>query len=124
MSADVLYLALGFDTQVQKEVEVVIPTRLMDYLPTGIPIIAHGPSNVWTLQEAKNKNWAFCINSVDVEEVQLSLNAFMAKDDYSDIVEGAWVEANRRDNVKQSEILANALREVVNGQRNNLGMKQ
>lgn len=114
LAADVLYLALGFETQVQKEVEVVIPTRLMDYLPTGIPIIAHGPANVWTLQEAKNKNWGYCINSVENEKVEERLNSFMALDDYSQYVEGAWEEATRRDNVKQSAILARALNQAVN----------
>jgi len=113
LSADVLYLALGFDTQVQKEVAVVIPTRLMDYLPTGIPIIAHGPANVWTLQEAKNKQWGFCINCVEEQEVKAKLNHFMEMKDYSEIVQGAWDEANRRSNKKQSEILAKALRRAA-----------
>jgi glycosyltransferase involved in cell wall biosynthesis len=109
LSADALYLALGFDTPVQKEVEVVIPTRLMDYLASGIPIIAHGPGNTWTIQEAKNKGWGFAIDSLEDELVHHSLEKFLTLPSYNEIVQSSWKEAKRRDYVNQSKLLADYL---------------
>lgn len=109
LEADTLYMALGFKTPVQTEVEVVIPTRMMDYIATGIPIIAHGPANTWTLQEAKNRGWGFCINSLDVTTVEASLTEFLEMPDYNTLVQSAWNEANRRDYKKISGLLAHYL---------------
>lgn len=109
LAADLLYMALGFETPVQKEVEVVIPTRLMDYLPSGIPIIAHGPSNCWTLKEAKSRAWGFCVNSKEVEVIVKDLQNLLQKVDLSALVENAKLEASRRDYKNQSKLLSDFL---------------
>lgn len=109
LKADALYVALGFDTPVQKEVEVVIPTRLVDYLPTGIPIVAHGPKNTWTIQEARTRGWGYVIDSLDAGVVKSSMEAFLDMPGYEKPVLAAWDEARRRDYLNQSGILANYL---------------
>ena len=118
LEADILYMALGFETNVQKEVEVVIPTRLMDYLPTGIPIIAHGPANTWTLQEAKNRAWGYCINSKEVKVVTQDLDKFLSGESFEPLIEGAWQESIRRDYKNQSKLLADYLHAAVESANN------
>jgi hypothetical protein len=114
LDADVLYLALGFDTEVQKEVEVVLPTRLMDYLPSGIPIIAHGPANTWTLKEAKRRSWAHWINTLDADELFESISTFLSKTNHEELISMAIKESQRRDYHNMSKILSDTMYTAAN----------
>ena len=109
LKADILYLALGFNTPVPKEVEVVIPTRLMDYLPSGIPILAHGPKNSWTMEEAVNKGWGYVIDTLDIDSIVISLREFISKTDHQVYILNAHKEAKRRDFKKISKRFADLL---------------
>jgi hypothetical protein len=113
LAADFLYLALGFQTEVQTEVEVVLPTRLMDYLPSGIPIIAHGPSDTYTLDEAKRRNWAKVINTKDPQELSQELNNLLNHENFDSIVDGALAESHRREYFNMSKILADTLKQAI-----------
>lgn len=113
LGADVLYLAIGYDTPIPLETRVVIPTRLMDYLPAGIPIIAHGPDTTWTIQEARNKKWAKVINTLDLEDLNQEVKLFLEQSNYDDIIKGALEETKRRDFQNISKTLSDILHEAV-----------
>lgn len=113
LEADALYVALGFDTPVHEETKVVIPTRLMDYLPSGKPIIAHGPKYTWMIQEAQNRGWGYVIDSLDVDDIKASLEEFIGLPDYSALINGGLAEGKRRDYVNQSKLLAKYLEQAA-----------
>ena len=109
LKADILYLPLGFNTPIPKEVKVVIPTRLMDYLPSGIPILAHGPKKSWTMEEADNKGWGYVIDTLDVDSIVTSLKEFISKTNYQEYISNAYQEAKRRDFRNISKLFADIL---------------
>ncbi|MBN38069.1 MAG: hypothetical protein CMI29_06330 [Opitutae bacterium] len=109
LGSDVLYLAIGFDTPIPLETRVVIPTRLMDYLPAGIPTIAHGPDTTWTIQEARNRNWAKVINTLDSDQLNQEVKHFLEQRNYDDILKGSKEETERRDFVNVSKTLSQIL---------------
>ena len=109
LKCDALYLPLGFNTLVKKEVEVVIPTRMMDYLPSGIPIITHGPGNTWMIKQAKSNGWAFVIDSNKKNIVENHLNSFLGMDSYDKLIKNSHFEAKRRD----SKLISKKLNDVL-----------
>jgi hypothetical protein len=82
-------------------------------LPSGIPIITHGPTSTYTLNEAKRRNWAKVINTKDPEGLSQELNEFLKQENFDSILDGALAESYRREYFNMSKILADTLEQAI-----------
>ncbi len=63
--ADILYLPLAFDTPWKDEVRTVYPTKAVEYLVSGTPILLHAPDDSYTVHEARETGWALVVDRRD-----------------------------------------------------------
>ena len=68
--ADILYLPLAFDTPWKDEVRTVYPTKAVEYLVSGTPILLHAPGDSYTVHEAREMGWALVVDRQDGAALQ------------------------------------------------------
>jgi glycosyltransferase involved in cell wall biosynthesis len=65
-----LYLPLAFDTPWKDEIRTVYPTKAVEYLVSGTPILLHAPADSYTAQEARELGWALVVDRPDTPALQ------------------------------------------------------
>ena len=68
--ADILYLPLAFETPWKDEVRTVYPTKAVEYLVSGTPILLHAPSESYTVHEARDLGWGLVVDRQDPMALQ------------------------------------------------------
>jgi glycosyltransferase involved in cell wall biosynthesis len=63
--ADILFLALGFDTKVPSVVRTSAPGKLADYLVSGRPILAHAPADSFISWFCRKHDCALVVDQPD-----------------------------------------------------------
>jgi glycosyltransferase involved in cell wall biosynthesis len=96
--ADVVCAPLAFDSYAPIEVRTVFPTKMLDYLICGRPILVHAPADSFLATDARKRGWGFVVDQPDVAAVRDGLQRIL--DDVPlqrQLVAAAWQEARRRD---------------------------
>ena len=104
--ADLLYLPLAFETPWMDEIRTVFPTKAVEYFVSGKPILLHGPSNCFTVRDARKYGWAYVVDSQDSKALQEAIQRLLTEQPLREkLVENAWAAATRRDTRKIAEDL-------------------
>ncbi|MFQ5458069.1 MAG: glycosyltransferase, partial [Myxococcota bacterium] len=61
--ADLLYLPLAFETPWEDEIRTVYPTKAVEYLLSGTPILLHAPPGCYTVEDARRYGWAYVVDT-------------------------------------------------------------
>jgi glycosyltransferase involved in cell wall biosynthesis len=69
LSADLLYLPLPFDENFEAFVRLSLPTKVITYLGTGIPILYHGPKGSAVHELLSHDSAAFSQTSLDADSL-------------------------------------------------------
>lgn len=104
---DLLLHIESFDKKAIKATRLSISTKIPEYLATGIPILAIGPSSVASIKYIKDLNLSFVINDIgeinllnQLKYIQENINIFTQKSSFSkEIVLG------KHSKIKNHEIL-------------------
>jgi glycosyltransferase involved in cell wall biosynthesis len=96
--ADLLYLPLAFETPWPDEIRTVFPTKAVEYLVSGTPILLHGPADCFTVKDAREQGWAHVIDTKDPEALREGIRRLVVDRSLREkLVENARAEAVRRD---------------------------
>jgi glycosyltransferase involved in cell wall biosynthesis len=103
---DVLFLPLSFKNCKAHEVRTVFATKTLDYLVSGVPILAYGPPDCFHTTSARQNGWGHVIDKDDPEILargiqELAENAAIRQR----VVDCALKEARRRDPCLWAETL-------------------
>lgn len=61
--ADVLFLPLAFNSSVPRiELATIFPTKTIEYLISGTPILVHAPSDYYVVRYALDKGWGYVVS--------------------------------------------------------------
>lgn len=61
--ADVLFLPLAFNSSVPRiELATIFPTKTIEYLISGTPILVHAPSDYYVVRYAIDKGWGYVVS--------------------------------------------------------------
>lgn len=72
---DMLFLPMSFDPKMIKQIRLSMPTKITDYLASGIPVFLLAPDNIAVTEYAIKYKWAFvCTN---INELQTNLTGFL-----------------------------------------------
>ena len=96
--ADLLYLPLAFETPWQDEIRTVFPTKAVEYMVSGTPILLHGPADSFTVKDAREHGWALVVDTKDPEALWDGIRRLLADRPLREkLVENARAAAVRRD---------------------------
>lgn len=96
--ADLLYLPLAFDTPWQDEIRTVFPTKAVEYLVSGTPILLHAPAHCYTVQDARRFGWAHVVDTLDQAAIESAIRRLLDDAGMREkLVEGARAAADSRD---------------------------
>jgi len=70
---DLLYLPLDFNKTTNKFSKLSMPTKMSEYMISGVPILIHSPSNTAIFKYAKHKNFAYLLDSLKSERIHEAL---------------------------------------------------
>ncbi len=96
--ADLLYLPLAFDTPWRDEIRTVYPTKAVEYLVSGRPILLHAPADCYTVEEAKRLGWAHVVDTLDPTALEAAIRRLLSdRALWDDLARGARAAARSRD---------------------------
>lgn len=96
--ADLLYLPLAFDTPWRDEIRTVFPTKAVEYLVSGRPILLHAPADCYTVEEAKRLGWAHVVDTLDPSALEAAIRRLFSEGALRDnLARGARAAARSRD---------------------------
>jgi len=96
--ADLLYLPLAFETPWVDEIRTVFPTKAVEYFVSGKPILLHGPSECFTVRDARKYGWAYVVDTRDSKALQEAVQRLLTEQSLREkLVANAWAAAARRD---------------------------
>lgn len=108
--ATIVCLPLAFQSYAPIEVQTVFPTKTLDYLICGRPILVHAPRDSFLARDARTRGWGYVVDSPDVSALRDAIQRLIEDVPMQrQLVAAAWQEARRRD----SRIIAAQLYEHV-----------
>jgi glycosyltransferase involved in cell wall biosynthesis len=97
-SASVVCAPLAFHSYARDEVRTVYPTKMLDYLVCGRPILVHAPADSFLARDARERGWGWVVDRPDVSAVREGLESVASDVPLQRrLVTAAWQEARRRD---------------------------
>jgi glycosyltransferase involved in cell wall biosynthesis len=72
-TADALLLALSFDDEQRDVVATSMPTKVADYLASGVPVMVHAPPYAAVTRLARAEGWAEVVDTESIEQVVAAL---------------------------------------------------
>lgn len=101
--ASILIVALAFKSDQPLLINTSSPAKTYEYLISGRPILVHAPKESYISKYARNRNFAYVVDSPDVELLKQAINALLEnKDLAAELTENAWKTANLNHNDKQT----------------------
>lgn len=95
-NADILLLPLGFDTPYPEIVRTALPTKTVDYVVSGRPILIYGPPNSYVAMLARNEGAGGLVAEPDSRAVAREIRRVIEDASYrQELVDGAWATAQR-----------------------------
>jgi glycosyltransferase involved in cell wall biosynthesis len=76
--ADVLFLPFSFDEKMRHVIETSLPTKLAEYLASGVPILVHGPPNSTVARYCRENECAVVVDQLDTEALQAALGRLLS----------------------------------------------
>jgi glycosyltransferase involved in cell wall biosynthesis len=71
--ADLLLLPVNFDADTIRYIQYSMPTKVPEYLASGVPILVYGPAQVAQVEYAEQAKWGYVVTEPGVEQVELGL---------------------------------------------------
>ncbi|MDP3938392.1 MAG: glycosyltransferase, partial [Deltaproteobacteria bacterium] len=95
---DLLYIPLAFETPWKDEVRTVFPTKAVEYMVSGTPILLQAPAGCYTVADARRHGWAEVVDSLDPSSIRAALQRLFSDEALRrSLVEGARTAAAGRD---------------------------
>jgi glycosyltransferase involved in cell wall biosynthesis len=76
--AALLFLPLAFRSSNPTEIRTVFPTKLLEYLVSGRPILVHAPADSWVSRAARAEGWGEVVDQADPLLLARSIDALLA----------------------------------------------
>jgi glycosyltransferase involved in cell wall biosynthesis len=74
LSADALLLPFSFEHEQRNVVSTSLPTKLGDYLASGVPVLVHAPPYTTVARLARSEGWGLVVDDQCVESLTRALN--------------------------------------------------
>jgi glycosyltransferase involved in cell wall biosynthesis len=114
--ADILFLPMSFDPQRRHMVTTSIPSKISEYLASGVPILAHGPEYSSAVRYCREHNCALVVDQPDDAALREALIRLAADDELRRrLSEKALQTANKNHDAR--EIVPKFLVELCAAQR-------
>lgn len=95
--ASIMVLPLAFKSSNPLEIRTVFPTKLLEYLVCGRPILVHAPADSWASRHARSEGWGEVVDEPDPRKLALALDALLTNSErQAQLVSAAFTEARRR----------------------------
>jgi glycosyltransferase involved in cell wall biosynthesis len=75
--ADVLFLPLSFDEKMQHVVETSLPTKLAEYLASGVPILVHAPPHSTVARYCRENGCGAVVDQLDPQALLAALRRLL-----------------------------------------------
>jgi glycosyltransferase involved in cell wall biosynthesis len=114
INSDLLFLPQAFDSDSEKMIELNMPTKTMEYVCTGVPILVHSPSSSYLSWIAKKKSFAYLVE--EKNEEQLKEMIIKIKNDEKkkkELIKNALNFADESDSAMWSNQFKNLIEEVI-----------
>lgn len=72
-SADVLVLPIDFDKESIKYIKYSMPTKVSEFMITGVPILVYAPENTALTEYAKEYDWALVVSKNNKDELKKAI---------------------------------------------------
>ena len=103
-SYDALFLTLGFSETTIKYVKLSMPTKLSEYLASGLPIVLYSPKGVALTDYVVSRNCAFVCSVKDADKLQDTMQQLFDKEKVNYIVQRSLEVAKEHDISKVREM--------------------
>jgi glycosyltransferase involved in cell wall biosynthesis len=109
-SCRVLFLPEAFETTVPEMIRHNFPTKALEYMLTGTPILVNAPPDSYLSRIARERGWAVVVDRPDDAALREGLERVLAGGSEIDaMVDRGWEFASSRDGRKWSRVLQDAL---------------
>lgn len=109
-NSDVLFLPQAFQPSNNKVADTFFPTKTVEYLTSGTPILVHGPDSCQIVKYAKANGFALVVDRPDVERLREALMRLLQDEDLRhQLVENAWRTARKHD----AKVIATRVKEAL-----------
>ena len=106
----VLFLPLAFESSLPLMIRHNFPTKAMDYLRSGRPILVHAPADSYLAWLAKNEGFALVVDRPDAEELAAAIDRLATdRQLQEDLVAKALKFVKARDSRPWADLLWKAL---------------
>jgi glycosyltransferase involved in cell wall biosynthesis len=104
------FLPLAFDSSRPLTVRHNFPTKAMEYLCSGRPILVHAPADCYLTWLARKEGFALVVDRPDVEELAAAVDRLIADQSLQqELVANAFALVNKRDSRPWAGVLWKAL---------------
>jgi glycosyltransferase involved in cell wall biosynthesis len=73
-----LFLPLAFHSTNPTEIQTVFPTKLLEYLVSGRPILVHAPPDSWVSRAARTEGWGEVVDEPDSRQLAHRIDSLLA----------------------------------------------
>ena len=73
-----LFLPLAFRSRNPTEIRTVFPTKLLEYLISGRPILVHAPADSWVSRAARAEGWGEVVDQPDPRQLARAIDSLLA----------------------------------------------
>lgn len=75
--ATILFLPLAFNNNIASKTELAtaFPTKTIEYMISGVPILIHAPSNYYISKYAMEEEWGFTVNDLNPDSIKEAIIA-------------------------------------------------
>lgn len=84
--ADILFIPLSWNTESQAIIDTATPTKLIDYLIAGRPMLIHAPASSFLVKYAKDKNFAEVVDEENIEKLKESIKKLLTDKEFSNTI--------------------------------------
>lgn len=77
--ADTLLLPVNFDDRSQRFIHYSMPTKVPEFLFSGVPILVYGPASAAQVSYAHSRNWGLVVTTRGVEYIMQAIRRLVAE---------------------------------------------
>lgn len=115
-SADILFLPQAFSSKSGQMITHNFPTKTMEYLCSGTPILVHSPSNSYLSDLCRNEGFGVLVEEPDVDQLASAIIKLLDSEELRRTsVERAIALAHKRDSRHWYKVLHKLLSDAVTG---------
>jgi|GEM_PF-3888051 len=79
-SSDILFLPQAFQSDIPEMIKYNFPTKTMEYICSGRPILVHSPSDSYLSYLCKKEGFGYLVDSPDKEDLKLAIRELVTND--------------------------------------------